>query len=65
MNALIHEPVPMPCIICERSRTEGIQICGQFICVDCEAEMVRTDVKDEKYPYFITQMKRIWYKKDA
>lgn len=54
------------CMICELPRPEGIHICDQFICSDCEEEMVRTDVRDEKYPYFITQMKRVWYmKKDA
>jgi hypothetical protein len=65
MNALNHETEPVFCIICEETRSEGIHICGQFICGVCEAEMVRTDVKDDKYPYFITQMKRVWYKKDA
>nr|WP_238392715.1 sigma factor G inhibitor Gin [Paenibacillus antri] len=65
MNALNPEAEPMTCMICEETRSEGIHICGQFICADCETEMVRTDVKDEKYPFFITQMKRVWYKKDA
>ncbi|WP_199623824.1 sigma factor G inhibitor Gin [Paenibacillus alkalitolerans] len=53
------------CIICEQKRREGITICSEFICSDCETEMVRTDVKDAKYPFFISQMRRIWYKKDA
>jgi hypothetical protein len=26
---------------------------------------VHTDVKDEKYPFFIHQMKQIWYKQNA
>jgi hypothetical protein len=26
---------------------------------------VGTDVQDEKYPFFIHQLKRIWYKKNA
>ncbi len=55
----------LTCIICEQVRHEGIMICSEFICVDCEKEMVRTDVKDAKYPFFINQMKRIWYKRDA
>lgn len=56
---------PALCIICDKTQTEGIHICGRFICEVCEAEMVRTDVMDEKYPFFIHQMKRVWYKQDA
>lgn len=50
------------CMICELIKIEGIRICDQFICEDCESEMVRTDVKDHKYPFYVHQMKRIWYK---
>lgn len=53
------------CIICGQSGKEGILVVSEFICLECEAEMVRTDVKDEKYPFFIHQMRQIWYKKDA
>ncbi|ANE46016.1 inhibitor of sigma-G Gin [Paenibacillus swuensis] len=53
------------CIICGLKKEEGIHIVSEFICDTCESEMVRTDVKDEKYPFFIHQMKRIWYKKNA
>ena len=56
---------PGLCIICEKKSAEGIHICGQFICDACETELVRTDVLDEKYPFFISQMKRVWYKQDA
>jgi hypothetical protein len=64
MNAeILNEPAV--CIICEQAQAEGIHICGHFICDTCEAEMVRTDVMDEKYPFFINQMKRVWYKQDA
>ncbi|WP_010279459.1 sigma factor G inhibitor Gin [Paenibacillus senegalensis] len=50
------------CIICEQQKDNGIQIVSEFICEACEKEMVHTDVKDEKYPFFIHQLKRIWYK---
>ena len=53
------------CIICGLEKQEGIVIISEFICDTCEAEMVQTDVKDAKYPFFIHQMKQIWYKKDA
>lgn len=53
------------CMICGSTKNEGIHICTKFICHPCETEMVNTDVKDEKYPYFINQMKQLWYKKEA
>ncbi len=53
------------CIICGEQRGEGIQICSEFICVDCEAEILRTDAQDAKYPFFIHRMRRIWYKENA
>jgi hypothetical protein len=53
------------CIICGQLRQNGILIISEFICEDCEAEMVQTDVKDAKYPFFIDQMKRIWFRKNA
>lgn len=53
------------CIICGLEKDSGITIISEFICESCEAEMVRTDVKDEKYPFFIHQLKQIWVQKNA
>jgi len=53
------------CIICDQKKLYGIRICSEFICDECEAEMVSTDVKDAKYPFFIHQMNKIWYKMNA
>lgn len=53
------------CIICKNEKKAGIRICDQLICEDCEAEIVHTDVYDARYPFFIHQMKQIWYKRDA
>jgi hypothetical protein len=44
---------------------KGIHILFGFICEDCESEIVRTDVLDVKYPFFVDRMKQIFYKKDA
>ncbi len=55
----------MPCIICGQMKLNGIVIISEFICESCEAEMVHTEVHDAKYPYFIHQMKQIWYRKNA
>ena len=65
MSAHSPETELVACMICEQQRAEGIHICDQFICAECETEIVHTDVRDERYPFFIMQMKRVWYKKDA
>lgn len=59
------DPAHEECIICGEPKSEGIRICLQFICEECEAEIVRTDALDVRYPYFISQMKRIWYKESS
>lgn len=56
------EPDEAECIICGETKSAGIRICQQFICEECEAEIVRTDALDVRYPFFINRMKRIWYK---
>ncbi|WP_237690988.1 sigma factor G inhibitor Gin [Paenibacillus caui] len=53
------------CIICGQQKSQGITIVSEFICEDCETEMVRTDVKDDKYDYFIHRMKQIWVQLNA
>ncbi|HTG70979.1 MAG TPA: sigma factor G inhibitor Gin [Candidatus Udaeobacter sp.] len=55
------------CIICneEKAEGQGIRIVSGFICETCEEEMVRTDVMDAKYPFFIHQMKQIFLGENA
>ena len=48
------------CIICHQSKPLGIRICGEFICLDCERDIVHTDVTDAGYNRFVEGMKRIW-----
>ncbi|QAY67483.1 sigma factor G inhibitor Gin [Paenibacillus protaetiae] len=57
----------LDCIICGKTKEadQGIVIVSEFICGDCEAEMVETDVRDAKYSYFIHQMKQIFIEKNA
>ncbi|WP_138496133.1 sigma factor G inhibitor Gin [Paenibacillus pinistramenti] len=53
------------CIICGEIKNQGIKIVSEFICEDCEAEMVHTDVKEDKYDFFVHQMKQIWVQLNA
>lgn len=50
------------CIMCGQVKLEGLTINSGFICEECEQEIVKTDVSDEKYPYFIQKMKTLWAK---
>lgn len=61
----MEERMEYNCIICGQLKPNGITIISEFICESCEAEMVHTDVLDVKYPFFVHQMKQIWYKKNA
>lgn len=59
-------PDPLPqCIVCTEQSDQGIYIWTQFICKQCEGEMVETEVCDEKYSFFVKQMKKIWLKENA
>lgn len=53
------------CIVCGEDRSLGIAIWDQFICQSCEQEMIKTDVQDEKYPFFIKQMRQIWLRENV
>lgn len=48
------------CIVCQQQKDEGIRIFGQFLCRECEQEIVHTDVNDARYSYYIECMKQIW-----
>jgi hypothetical protein len=48
------------CIICGQPKETGIHIVSEFICESCESEMVHTKVEDERYPFFIRQLRQIW-----
>jgi hypothetical protein len=48
------------CIVCHSIKPEGIRICGEFICIDCEQAIVHTSVDDPEYPLYVECMKKIW-----
>lgn len=47
------------CIICETKKQKGIHLYTQFICNDCEREIISTDTRDERYKYYLNQLKKI------
>lgn len=46
--------------MCTEWREQGIAVLDEFICETCEQEIVKTDVKDQKYPYFVKRLKHLW-----
>lgn len=61
----LNDSVGGTCIICNVDKERGIYILTEFMCEECQNEIVKTDVSDEKYPFFINQMKPIFYKRSC
>lgn len=53
------------CIVCGNEETQGIFIFDSFVCQRCEQEIVTTDASEDKYRFFIRQMRSIWLKQNA
>lgn len=53
------DSVNCKCTICDNFSDLGIHIVSSFICKQCEQEMVKTDVRDERYPFFVSRMKHV------
>lgn len=47
------------CVICEEAKEEGIHLYTSFICTRCEYHMIHTDVREEKYKYYVEKLKNI------
>jgi len=48
------------CMICEQMSSGGIRIMSAFLCDACSMEIVRTDVRDQRYPFFVKQMRHMF-----
>ncbi|WP_370541847.1 sigma factor G inhibitor Gin [Alicyclobacillus sp. SO9] len=46
--------------MCEQPKEQGIRVCGQFICYECEREMVHTDTSEPSYQNYVLRLRRIW-----
>jgi len=42
------------------STVEMLNICGQFLCQDCEAKLVESDSAKEDYQTWIEQCREFW-----
>ncbi|GEN34593.1 sigma factor G inhibitor Gin [Aneurinibacillus danicus] len=59
------EPENCSCIVCGNKEARGIFIFDSFVCQQCEQEIVATDASEDKYRFFIRQMRRIWLRQNA
>ncbi|WAA09507.1 sigma factor G inhibitor Gin [Fervidibacillus albus] len=46
------------CVICEEEKLDGYYLCSFFICLECEREIVHTEVGQPAYNRFIQQLKK-------
>ncbi|WP_110114650.1 sigma factor G inhibitor Gin [Bacillus sp. CGMCC 1.16541] len=49
------------CCVCEEEKSinEGIHIFSEFLCRECESEIVRTETNTRRYRYFVQKLKRL------
>jgi len=47
------------CGICEEKKAKGIHLYHLFICIECEYNMIHTEPREEKYPYYLRKLKKI------
>ncbi|PEK83430.1 sigma factor G inhibitor Gin [Bacillus toyonensis] len=47
------------CIVCESKREEGIYVCNNLICHECEKDMVSTETDDPKYIHYLKQLRKL------
>lgn len=52
-------PIKQTCIVCEKTKKEGIYLYTSFVCRDCEKEIVQTDTSNVKYKHYLQQLKKI------
>ncbi|WP_409276187.1 sigma factor G inhibitor Gin [Neobacillus sp. SCS-31] len=47
------------CVVCEKTKTQGIHLYTSFICSECERDMVSTETNDPRYIYFLKQLRKV------
>lgn len=47
------------CIVCEEPKLEGIRLRNSFFCQACEHNMVHTEVREQKYRYYVEKLKSL------
>ncbi|TCL55144.1 inhibitor of sigma-G Gin protein [Hydrogenispora ethanolica] len=50
------------CFGCGETLPGGIEICGQYLCEDCEARLVRSKAGQNDYQQWIDSCRSFWEK---
>ncbi|PTM54851.1 sigma factor G inhibitor Gin [Desmospora activa] len=53
------------CLVCQKEQAKGIKILDEFICEDCEQDIVNTKVEDERYPQYVIRMRNLWKNRET
>lgn len=48
------------CFGCGRSVPDGLQFLGQYLCPDCEKEILGSDVAKDDYQHWINVLRKFW-----
>jgi hypothetical protein len=59
MESLAAKSTGEACVVCEKSKSLGIRVWNQFLCVECERKIVSTDTDDEQYHYYLKQLRKV------
>ncbi|MBS7531811.1 sigma factor G inhibitor Gin [Hazenella sp. IB182353] len=54
------ETVLNRCVICEKLNADGLEIMGKWICVSCETDMVKRNVDDVQYWYYVMKLRQLF-----
>lgn len=47
------------CIICEEKKEMGYFILQSFICIECENDILHTDISSPYYAFLVQQLKKL------
>jgi len=48
------------CILCGNMRIQGYKVLEQWVCDQCESDLLDTDVEHPYYQYYMESVKNMW-----
>jgi hypothetical protein len=50
------------CAVCNQPHNKGLHIVDMFMCATCAEEIVHTPVENARYPHYVSQMRKAWFR---
>ncbi|MCL7749298.1 MULTISPECIES: sigma factor G inhibitor Gin [Halalkalibacter] len=47
------------CMVCNKRKTEGLQVLNTFMCESCETELLQLNEQDDMYETYVKQMRNL------